>query len=247
MQVNWQTVSNEANLRECCAANILRHIPGPKGVAKRVRRLLESFKLFFTNEIVDMIVRFTNDCTHPVLERFAPVLQNGKSSYFLLVGHIEIKGFFGILHLRSAFHLNMCNTRDLWFHESAHDIFVVALSWNRFHFIWKFITFDDKPTRNDRWKNDKYACMRELFEIMNVQNAKRRFPLPLLATDETLYPYHGAVGFKQDNPNKPVNYGLLHCSLCDTSTLYTYFILPYAGKLEDIAGEAAKFYVTRTD
>ena len=89
--------------------------------------------------------------------------------------------------------------------------------------------------------------MRELFEKMNVQNAKRRFPLPLLAIDETLYPYHGAVGFKQDIPNKPANYGLLHCSLCDTSTSYTYFTLPYAGKLEDIAGEAAKFYVTRTD
>ena len=89
--------------------------------------------------------------------------------------------------------------------------------------------------------------MRELFEKMNVQNAKRWFPLPLLAINETLYPYHGAIDFKQYNPNKPVKYGLLCRSLCDSSTSYTYFTLPYAGKPEEITGEAAKFYVTGTD
>ena len=195
-------------MRQFCAANILRHIPGLRGVAKRVQTPLELFKLFFTNEMVDMIVRYTNDCIQPVLERFAPVLENGKSLYFHLVDHNDIKAFFGILHLRSAFHLNMRNTRNLWFHESVHDMFAAAMSWNRFCFICKFITFDGKRTCNDRWKNDKYAYMRELFEKMNVQNAKRRFPSPLLAIDETLYPYRGATGFKQYNPNKPAKYGL---------------------------------------
>ena len=90
--------------------------------------------------------------------------ENGCSPYFCLVDHIDIKAFFGILYLRLAFHLNMCNTCDLLFHESAHDIFAAAMSWNRFHFICNFIMFDDKPTRNDRWKNDKYACMRELLQ-----------------------------------------------------------------------------------
>ena len=194
-----------------------------------------------------MIVRYTNDCIQPVLERFAPVLENGKSPYFHLVDHIDIKGFFEILYLPSAFYLNMHNTRDLWFHESAHEIFAAAMSWNRFHVICKFITFDEKPTRNDWWKNDKYACRRELFKKMNVLNAKRWFPLLLLAIDETLYPYHVAIGFKQYNLNKPAKYGLLYSSLCDLSTSYTYFTLPYAGKPKEIAGEAAKFYVTGID
>ena len=90
-------------MRQCCAANILRHIPGPRGVAKRVQTPLESFKLFFTNEMVDMIVRYTNDYIQPVLESFAAVLENGKNLYFRLVDHIDIKAFFEILYLRSAF------------------------------------------------------------------------------------------------------------------------------------------------
>ena len=73
MQLNWQTVPNEANLRQCYATNILRYIPGPRGVAKRLQTPLESFKLFFTNEMVDMIVRYTNCCIQPILQRVAPV------------------------------------------------------------------------------------------------------------------------------------------------------------------------------
>ena len=57
-------------------------------------------------------------------------------------------------------------------------------------------------------KNDKYACMREMFKKMNLQNAKRWFPLPSLAIDETLYPYQAATGFKQYNPKKLAEYGL---------------------------------------
>ena len=37
MPINCQTVPNEANLRQCCAADILRHIPGPRGVVKSVQ------------------------------------------------------------------------------------------------------------------------------------------------------------------------------------------------------------------
>ena len=52
--------------------------------------------------------------------------------------------------------------------------------YNRFQFIQRFITFDDKATRGDRWKSDKFACLRELFEMMNEQNSKRCLPLTKL-------------------------------------------------------------------
>ena len=83
------------------------------------------------------------------------------------------------------------------------------MSLHRFKFICCLITFDDKETRNDRWKTDKFACMRELFEDMNERNARMRHPSPLLAINETLHPYRGHIRFKQYNPNKPAKYGLL--------------------------------------
>ena len=89
--------------------------------------------------------------------------------------------------------------------------------------------------------------MRELFELTNVGTVKCRYPTPMLSVDETLYPYHGTTGFKQDNPNKPVKYGLIFRSLCDSTATYTYYTLPYTGKPEVAEGDTAKYYVTGTD
>ena len=59
--------------------------------------------------------------------------------------------------------------------------------------------------------------MRELTEDMNARNARMRHPSPFLATDETLHPYRGHIGFKQYNPNKPARYDILYQRLCDSS------------------------------
>ena len=67
-----------------------------------------------------------------------------------------------------------------------------------------------KDTRNDCWNTDKFAYMRELFEDMNEKNTRMRHAFPLIAIDETLFPYCGHIGLKQYNPNKPAKYGLLY-------------------------------------
>ena len=121
------------------------------------------------------------------------------------------------------------------------------MSLNRFSFITRFIQFDDRSTREERKMYDKFACFRDFFEKANENNAKWRYPSPYLAIDETLYPYRGQIGFKQYNPSKPVKYSLLYRSLCDSSVQYTYYSLPYAGKPDDLTGDAGKYYITSTD
>ena len=121
------------------------------------------------------------------------------------------------------------------------------MSLNRFSFITRFLQFDDRSTREERKKYNKFACFRDFFEKINKNNAKARYPSPYLATDETLYPYRGHINFKQYNPSKPAKYGMLYRSLCDSSVQYTYFTLPYASKPEDLNNKASKFYITGTD
>ena len=118
---------------------------------------------------------------------------------------------------------------------------------HRFKFVFYLIIFDDKETRNDCWNNDKFACMRQLFERINKTNARIRRSSPLLAIDETLYPYCRHTGCKKYNPKKPVKYGLLYQSLCDSSIPYSYYSLPYASKPEKVEGPLAKCYITGTN
>ena len=106
--------------------------------------------------------------------------------------------------------MSILDREVIWNHESAHDVIGATMSLHRFKFICCLITFDDKETRNDRWKTDKFAYMRELFEDMNERKARMRHPYPLLVIDETLHPYCEHIGFKQYNPNKPATYYLLY-------------------------------------
>ena len=117
----------------------------------------------------------------------------------------------------------------------------------RFQFISCFIEFDVRETCEERWKRDKFACMRYLFDEVNCKFAKGRNPSPFLVIDEMLYPYRGHLSFKQYNLSKPAKYGLLYCSICDASVPYTYYSLPYAGKPDVIDDEANKYNVTGTD
>ena len=96
----------------------------------------------------------------------------------------------------------MWETWETEANKTSNNIFSATMSFKRFQFIHKFITFDDKSTHNDRWKSDKYAYLCELFEIMNKQNQKRQFPSPLLTLDETLHLCWEVIGFKQYNPKK---------------------------------------------
>ena len=248
MQITWTTNPEARNLQHRGAENILKNAPGPKGAAKYVKTPIEAFTLFFTDNMINSITRCTNEAIQPVLEKFSDVLDtSSKYTHFALVDYIDIQAYLGILYLRAAFRVNQMNSSTIWHQESSNDLFSATMSNSRFNFISRFITFDDKSSRAERWKTDKFACMRELFEMMNIRNAKCRYPSPMLSINETLYSYCGAIGFKQYNPSKPAKYGLLYRSLCDSSTTYTYYSLPYAGKPEVVDGHAAKYYVTGTD
>ena len=150
-----------------------------------------------------------NDVIRPILERFFDVPEaSTKYHHFHLVDHMDLKAFLDILYLRGALRVNLRSISTIWHHESSNNLFSAPMSNSCFKFISCFITFDDKSYRIERWKTDRFNCMRELFQLINIDTVKWRYPSPMLSVDETLYLYRGAICFKQQNPNKPAKYGL---------------------------------------
>ena len=43
------------------------------------------------------------------------------------------------------------------------------MNYNRFAFLIRFLEFHDKETRRQRWREDKFAAIREFFMKMNEQ------------------------------------------------------------------------------
>ena len=72
---------------------------------------------------------------------------------------------------------------------------------------------------------DKNASMSYLFEEVNQK--VDLFLNLLFPIDQTLYPYHRHISFKQYHPYIPAKNGLLCWSLSNTTVPYTYRSLPY--------------------
>ena len=144
----------------------------------------------------------TNKNIQNFVTRFHDVLkESSEYTYVKETDLIELKALIGLLYLRAALQLNIFKTRDIFFHESSHEIFPATMSYNRFVFLICFLEFDDKETRSQRWREDKFAAIRELLMKMNESKGRCRNPLLYVSVDETLYPYRGRIGMKQNNPS----------------------------------------------
>ena len=98
-------------------------------------------------------------------------------------------------------------------------------------------------TRKDRWPYEKFAAIREIFEIFNKICGLAVNPSDYLFSDKTLYSCRNKIAFKQYNPNKPAKYGHLYKSINSSRFSYTYQIAVYCEKLEKMP---APYYVQGT-
>ena len=62
--------------------------------------------------------------------------------------------------------------------------------------LMKFITFDDKSTRAERWEEDKGTAIREVFTHWNENCSKWVYASIWLTIDECLYPMRNHISFK---------------------------------------------------
>ena len=158
--MEWKTNKDE-QIHKRGAENVYKNKPGPRRAAKSVKNPSSSFKLFSTDKMIDNIVQYTNKNMQSVIDKFSDPLDGStKYSHVKLVDRVDIEAFIDILYLRAAFRLNILDREVIWNHESAHDIIAATMSLHRFKFICRLITFDDNETQNDRWKTDKFICMR---------------------------------------------------------------------------------------
>ena len=157
--MEWKTNKDE-QIHKRGAENVYKNKPGPRRTAKFVKNPSSTFKLFFTHKMMNNIVQYANKNMKPVIDKFSDTLDDStKYSHVKHFDRVDIEAFIGILYLRAAVRLNILGREVIWNHESAHDIIGATMSLHRFKFICCLITFDDKETRNDRWKTDKFDVL----------------------------------------------------------------------------------------
>ena len=179
----------------------------------------------------------TVDCTSTTINKTIARLQrihnfNESSKYTRVkkTDRVEIDALFELMYFRGILGVNLHIT-DRLFSSDIYFIFGAIMSKNRFRFLKVHICFDNLQKRTQLRETDRFAAVREIWEIFNSNLSKHVAPSEYVSIDETLYPMRQQIACHQYNPNKPHRYGLLLKSLHDARFPYTYKAVPYAAKL----------------
>ena len=176
------------------------------------------------------------DCTNTRINETIACLQqsdnfneSSKYTWVKKTGRVEIDALFGLMYFRGILGVNLHMT-DRLFSNDSHFVFGAIMSKNRFRFLKGHICFDDPQESTRLWETDRFAAVREIWEIFNSNLSKHVAPSEYLSIDETLYPMRQQIAFRQYNPNKPHRYGLLLKSLNNARFPYTDKSVTYAAK-----------------
>ena len=183
---------------------------------------VSAFECLFDNFMIRTIVECTNKEAQRQLQSDAWKTNNE-----------EIRAFIGLVLVRGASVSSRVCVSDLWSSGTLGlPIFKNTMSRDRFKEILRFIRFDDKRSRSERLKNDKFAHISVLWDrfIANAQNCY--VPQENLTVDEQLMPCKTRCPYTQYVANKPDKFGIKFWLLNEVETKYVLNAFPYLGKNE---------------
>lgn len=220
--------------------NIVLHLPGPKNEARTQQSLEKIWDLLINENIFNIIVRYTNE---EITRRSMGILTQ---SYTKPTDNVEIRAFIGLLYISGALRLSNANIDELWSAKYGNGIFRATMSQQRFQFLALCLRFDDKLDRAARKSLDKFAPIREVWDIF-VNNCKKYYtPFENCTIDEQLVGYRGNCPFRIYMASKPDKYGLKIMMLNDSKTYYMLNAIPYVGKVQKENNESVPaFYVRK--
>ena len=147
---------------------------------------LDAFSLFLDDDILGIICNHTNARIEDTLH-FRPD-DSRNYPYFKATNIVEMKTFIGFFFYRGLYGMNNHRVNILFSDAHGPPVFSATMPRMRFDFLLAHICFDDINDRDERWKHDRFAAIREIFERCNDNFGKALVPEDYLSLDETLSP-----------------------------------------------------------
>ncbi|CAJ1079156.1 uncharacterized protein LOC109196619 [Xyrichtys novacula] len=101
---------------------------------------------------------------------------------------------------------------------------------NRFKDIMRHLRFDDRDTRSERTKTDKFAAISAVWSSFVTNCITSYNPGRHITIDQQLFPPKTRCCFLQYIATKPDKFGIKFWVACDLKSKYICNVLPYLGK-----------------
>ena len=231
---SWWTTTQPPPSRNQ-ASNIIDgsfyQLEGLNSKSINAKSILETFQLFFSTDIIELILTETN---RKAQNEFSKIGKEWDE-----IDQTEFNAFLGILIFSGVTKLKRTPLFDLWQYQPGKSVsfFYSSMSRERFKEILRFIRFDNIETRETRLNRNpetqkprnKLAAIDELLSKFNKNIQECYNPGPVACIDEQLQPFRGRCGFKVFMKSKPARYGLKYWVNCDAASRYVSSIQLYSG------------------
>ncbi|XP_060879204.1 piggyBac transposable element-derived protein 4-like [Metopolophium dirhodum] len=235
----WKTECNYSS-GKVPQKNIVHIRPGPSYLAKSAYTPKECFKLFFTDELINLVLIYTNQ----EIQRQRENYKNKNSANLSDLTLSELNALFGLLILAAALKNNHLTTNLLFDSSFCGNRYRATMSEKRFCFLINCLRFDDRTTRLHRKNETKLAPISVVWDILMINCKNNYKPSSYVTIDEQLVGFRGRCPFRMYIPSKPTRYGIKIVMMCDNATKYVIDSIPYMGKGTVPNGQvAADFYV----
>lgn len=174
--MHWnKAVSPTSRTRQ---SNIVRQSPGPNNLIRGMTYAKDIFDMFVTPDILLAVLDYTSSEGARRAEAMQPPFTDWKQ-----ITMEELQTTLGLLS--GVFRLNEVSVRRSRTKcPMQNPIFPAVMSGKRFAEILSFLRFDDKQTRESRRANDKFASVRDVWNLFVSQCMKMYTPSAYLTVDD---------------------------------------------------------------
>ncbi|XP_023809492.1 piggyBac transposable element-derived protein 3-like [Oryzias latipes] len=158
------------------------------------------------------------------------------------MGLPELMAFVAIVILRGLTKVPALS--DCWSANLGNPQIIRTMSRNRFQVIMRHLRFDDRSTRSDRAKTDKFAAISGVWGSFVTNCITSYNPGRHVIVGEQLFPSKTCCRFLQYVATKPDKFGIKFWVAYDLKSKYICNVLPYLGK--DPSGERLSENVVMT-
>ena len=185
------------------------------GLKTNLSNLADFVDLFFSKELLEMLVKQTNLYASQTIAKMGPLRRSSRMKHWKEIDVAEMKVFLGLM-----LQMGPCSLPSLdayWSTSVLYDfsLWSSLMSRNRFQILLRFFHFVDTSIQSE----DRLYKVRPIMDYFNNIMKKNYVPDKSLCIDESMMLWRGRLIFRQYIKNKKRKYGVKLYELCESNGL----------------------------